>query len=655
MDDRRHGRQGVRRQQCHQGHRVDRPDPHRTHLPALRFHQPPDAGGLRCRLRVRGAAHPRASPVGRRVVVRHRRTAPGRSAVDVLRLQLVGVLRLQRLGRGRDVQRHRRDVAGGRRRRDAEEEEFAGVRLHRLLAGAGRWAAARAHSRSGYAAAAAAYERAAALSPEVADRARRLTLAAEATEFSGCFDRARDLAEGAGNPDTELTSRLIWVRACSDYGEGLLTGAHAMLSAGVDHLRAVDPRSAAWLLLDAASMIWFDGDRDMAWRTAEQLDALQVPPGDEVVPVHQLSRWFIAMALGRPADGLPPLAEVVESARALAKADRRGLLLTGGLGLAEYDARTHMLASAATATIRAEGMVGLLPQALTFLSRVEYARGRHAEARGLASEAVAIAGDTSQPAWARQAAGLLDQYAAVRGEALDPATAHPGALALLDLGQGRSEQALLSLEALVYGRSRNRIEAMHHVPDLVEAALRSGRIARAAEPFARLEAWAAMLDQRWADALVARCRALLEGSDDPGAHFRAALAAHERPFDRARTELLYGEWLRRARHTGEAQEQLRAALEVFERLGAEPWAERARTELGATGWSAPRRTGADRFVRLTPQERQIVQLAATGLSNRDIAAHLFLSPRTVGQHLYKAFPKLGVTARGQLADLTLDE
>ncbi|MFI7423017.1 LuxR C-terminal-related transcriptional regulator [Nonomuraea sp. NPDC049684] len=148
---------------------------------------------------------------------------------------------------------------------------------------------------------------------------------------------------------------------------------------------------------------------------------------------------------------------------------------------------------------------------------------------------------------------------------------------------------------------------MHHVPDLVEAALRSGRIARAAEQFARLESWAATLGRRWADALVLRCRALLDTAGDPGAHFRAAPAA------------------------------------------------RTRTELGATGWSAPRRTGAARFARLTPQERQIVQLAATGLSNRDIAAHLFLSPRTVGQHLYKAFPKLGVTARGQLAGLTLDE
>ncbi|MFI6180383.1 ATP-binding protein [Nonomuraea sp. NPDC051191] len=517
--------------------------------------------------------------------------------------------------------------------------------------------ATRAHARSGYAAAAAAYERAAALSPSAGERARRLTLAAEATEFSGRFDRARALALGAGSPGAELTSRLIRVRACSDYGEGHLQGAHAMLSAGVDHLAATDPGSAAWLLLDAASMIWLDGDRDMAHRTAEQLDALEVPPGDDVVPVHQLCRWFVTLTLGRPTTELPPLAEVVERARAQAGPDRRGLLLIGGLGLADQDARTHQLALAATAAIRAEGRVGLLPQALTFMGHVEHARGRYADARAFAEEAVNIAADTGQPAWSRLATALLDQLAAVQGEPLDPATATPAALALLDLGQGRPEQALLGLESLVYGKARNRTPAMHLVPDLVEAALRSGRSARAAEPLARLESWAGMLRQRWADALVSRCRALLATTMAPDlgadAHFRAALDAHERPFDRARTELLYGEWLRRARQTGDAQEHLRAALETFEWLGARPWADRARTELGATGWSTQRNTGADRFAQLTPQERQIVNLAAQGLSNKDIAAHLFLSPRTVGQHLYKAFPKLGVTARAQLAELVL--
>ena len=124
-----------------------------------------------------------------------------------------------------------------------------------------------------------------------------------------------------------------------------------------------------------------------------------------------------------------------------------------------------------------------------------------------------------------------------------------------------------------------------------------------------------------------------------------------RPFEHARTALLYGEWLRRARRKAEARAHLRTALETFERLGATPWAERARTELGATGTAAPSQPAPGALAELTPQELQIVRLASRGLSNRDIAAQLFLSPRTVGYHLYKAYPKLGVASRGELTAL----
>ncbi|MFF4778526.1 LuxR C-terminal-related transcriptional regulator [Microtetraspora fusca] len=139
-------------------------------------------------------------------------------------------------------------------------------------------------------------------------------------------------------------------------------------------------------------------------------------------------------------------------------------------------------------------------------------------------------------------------------------------------------------------------------------------------------------------------------------HFRDAVRRHEedeQPYERARTRLAYGEWLRRARRRADARVQLRAALEIFDRLGAELWAERARAELRATGDvpAAPRRAD-DPLSVLTPREREIVRLAADGASNRDIAAQLFLSPRTVGYHLYKAFPKLGITARSQLAAVT---
>lgn len=164
--------------------------------------------------------------------------------------------------------------------------------------------------------------------------------------------------------------------------------------------------------------------------------------------------------------------------------------------------------------------------------------------------------------------------------------------------------------------------------------------------------------QSWIDALVLRCRALLAPDAEAESLYAAALEAHQRedrPFERARTQSLYGEWLRRARRKTDARTQLRAALEIFDRLGAEPWSGRAASELRATGVVMPQSPGPGALGQLTPQELQIVRLAAQGLSNRDIAAQLFLSPRTVGYHLYKAYPKLGVAARSELPGLIYDD
>jgi DNA-binding NarL/FixJ family response regulator len=118
------------------------------------------------------------------------------------------------------------------------------------------------------------------------------------------------------------------------------------------------------------------------------------------------------------------------------------------------------------------------------------------------------------------------------------------------------------------------------------------------------------------------------------------------PFERARTLLAFGERLRRAKQRAEAREPLTAALDAFERLGARPWATRAANELRATGIHRERPGAA----RLTAQQRQIAQLAATGLSNKEIGERLFLSARTVGYHLYQIFPKLGITSRAALRD-----
>jgi len=139
-------------------------------------------------------------------------------------------------------------------------------------------------------------------------------------------------------------------------------------------------------------------------------------------------------------------------------------------------------------------------------------------------------------------------------------------------------------------------------------------------------------------------------------YFETALApeAPISPFLQARTELLYGEWLRRKRKRREARHHLRRAAELFRQVGAPPWAERAEGELRATGETARRRDPST-LDELTPQELQIAGLVADGMTNRQIAAQLFLSPRTIDYHLRKIFTKLGITSRSELIRLSLVE
>ncbi|MEV4475166.1 helix-turn-helix transcriptional regulator [Nonomuraea sp. NPDC049504] len=150
-----------------------------------------------------------------------------------------------------------------------------------------------------------------------------------------------------------------------------------------------------------------------------------------------------------------------------------------------------------------------------------------------------------------------------------------------------------------------------------------------------------------------RCRALLADGAEAGRLYARAVQLHRedraQPFERARTELLYETWLRRDRRRNDAREPLHSALEIFERLRAKPWAERAGAELRAAGEARQAQAAApDLLDRLTPQELNVVRLAAKGLSNRDIGARLFVSPRTVGYHLYNAYPKLGVASRTEI-------
>ncbi|MEV5385361.1 AAA family ATPase [Streptomyces sp. NPDC052721] len=230
------------------------------------------------------------------------------------------------------------------------------------------------------------------------------------------------------------------------------------------------------------------------------------------------------------------------------------------------------------------------------------------------------------------------------------------ALVLAAVGQGDFETAYRHATAISPAGT-----LASHVPhslwvalDLVEAAVRTGRTAEA-ERHARVlrETGVAALSTRLA-IVEAACAALVAADDAEAVDFfERALGlptVDEWPFDTARVRLLYGERLRRIRATTEARARLSPALAAFEKLGAAPWAARAERELRAAGQATRTRSDARGVAALTPQELEIARLAASGMTNKEIAARLFVSPRTVSSHLYQIFPKLGITKRAALRD-----
>src|SRR5262249_23070938 len=190
----------------------------------------------------------------------------------------------------------------------------------------------------------------------------------------------------------------------------------------------------------------------------------------------------------------------------------------------------------------------------------------------------------------------------------------------------------------------------------IEAAVHVGRPEVADGAVALLGAWVAGSAPAWAVPVLADCRALIATSDEADAHFRTAVEGleHARPLDRARIQLHYGQHLRRAQRRMDARDQLRAAFDGFDRVGATPWADRARRELRATGETA-RKRDISPLAQLTPQELQVARLVADGATNKAVAAQLFVSPKTVEYHLRKVFDKLGIASRGELIRIELGQ
>ena len=268
-----------------------------------------------------------------------------------------------------------------------------------------------------------------------------------------------------------------------------------------------------------------------------------------------------------------------------------------------------------------------LASAMTTLARIAAARGREAECRALLSDARALARARSLPtAYAASAAGLLE------------------------LSLGRSAAAIRELEPLGTGVDGSFSPVMiQWLPELIEAYVRSGRAGDAGPALARLEAAAHSGRAPLLGALAARCRGLLATRATLDLHFSEALRLHLTkavPFELARTELCYGERLRRVRRRADAIVHLRVALAIFERIGAVPWAERARHELAPL-----RRPHGARVVmpELTPHERAVAELVRRGATNREAGSALFVTPKTIEYHLASIYRKVGVRSRTELA------
>ncbi|MFG2133432.1 LuxR C-terminal-related transcriptional regulator [Streptomyces sp. NPDC048751] len=330
----------------------------------------------------------------------------------------------------------------------------------------------------------------------------------------------------------------------------------------------------------------------------------------------------------------------------------------------------------AAASARTRGAQGTVAQAMEFRAYADFWSGRPRVGEAAAADALRQAYATGQDNGAchlqaalamfaaitgdadlcRERAAAARSYALARGLGL-PAALAQWALAVLDLGAGRFAAAAARLRALAAFGPGHGHRAIRHLatPHYVEAAARTGdtRVARAAH--ADYDRWARAVRSPDDLALSARCRALLTPGAEAVDHYRTALDLHAhgtRDFERARTELLFGAALRRLRRRSEARDRLHSALEAFQSFGAPHCADQARAELRALGApAAPPRGPDDPAALLTAQQLLIARMAADGATNREIADHLALSPRTIDHHLRGVFSRLGIRSRIELVRL----
>jgi DNA-binding CsgD family transcriptional regulator len=515
----------------------------------------------------------------------------------------------------------------------------------------------------------AAARRAAALSADSARRCSRLLRAADLAFEAGEPDLLQRLVREAGqlNPDSEQRARLTWLRSTfADTVPGDQSQMRSLVDAAELAADTGNSDLALHLLFGAALRCWrSDLGEPARNRVAVAVERLPVPQ------THP--RRVVTLAMTGPVRWGPVVSErlaVIEASADELTADEAYLAGMAARAIGDHDAAARFLDSATT-KLRAQGRLGALTQVLVMRGWVAIALGRWVSAEMLVDESGRLAGEVGQSWWRT---GSLIASAALRGlrgeteiaerlVAEAEKTAIPQGLndlicmiafarGVTWLGAGRPAVALEHLTR-VFDRNDpafHEAARLMSITYLADAASQSGQRHVAVPILDELQALAQRTPSPTLHAGLMYARPVLAPDDAAERLYDVALGSDLRhhPFDHARLQLAYGAWLRRRRRVSESRGPLRAARQVFDALGCVPWAERARQELRASGeQSRPRIPGARD--QLSPQELQIAQLAADGLTNREIGQRLYLSHRTVGSHLYRIFPKLDITSRAQLA------
>ncbi len=560
----------------------------------------------------------------------------------------------------------------------------------------------------------AALSRAADLTAHEDTRTARLTAAAEYARMAGHPRRARRLLAATRDgafPDT-VHGRTELVRGSLGLGDGPVGDAYQALLMAAERLDPLDAEAALEARMEAVDAAWAAGDASacLAALADAPLPAQSQGPAVAGAPQPTDPRAPARHETFLRPDPLPPFpspsppspsphdprpdyraglrsaldGHLTEAAQPLRRVldrahhddDPTRLVRAGvaALVLGDIPAACRINARALAAS-RSKGLAALTPRILEHLAYAELRAGQHARARTHAQEGLRAAHRAGQRNTAASQHAILALVASVEDDAAAVA-AHAGAaveiarphgllqavtlaewaLARADLCRGRPLEAAARLGPLTRpgpGRGHFAVR-MLALPCFVEAAVMSGASTEARAAVEEFALWAAQGADPQAPAQLARCRALAAPPDDTAdALYALALSRHETAhgdFERARTQLLYGKWLRRRRRPAEAKNRLRDALVAFERCGAPAWAEQTRAELRATG-DAPAPVPAGGLGRLTPQQLRIARRVAEGATNREVALSLSVSPRTVDHHLRNVFALLGVRSRTELSRL----